>query len=116
MKANMKVKKKEMKVKGIRFSVVIDNKETARAFLYILFNNLHEEPFGFLEDVYVNESLRGQGVGTQLLNQVIDEAKKRECYKIVATSRYNRPEVHKLYKRLGFKKQGIEFRLDFHNC
>ena len=112
MKVNMKAKKKEMKVKGIRFSTEVDGKEVARAFLYILFNNLHEEPFAFLEDVHVNENLRGYGIGTQLLDQVISEAKKRGCYKIVATSRHSRTKVHKLYKHLGFKNQGIEFRLD----
>ena len=109
----MKIEKRTIKVKGIRFSTEVDDKEVARAFLYILYNDLHAEPFGFLEDVYVDESLRGQGIGTQLLNQVINDAKKRGCYKIVATSRHARPEVHRLYKRIGFKDQGIEFRLDF---
>jgi len=113
MKVNMKIKKKEMEVKGIRFSTEVDGKEVARAFLYILFNDLHEEPFGFLEDVHVDKSQRRKGIATQLLNQVINDAKKRGCYKIVATSRHARPEVHRLYKRIGFKDQGIEFRLDF---
>ena len=111
----MKIKKKIIEGKGIRFSTEVDGEEVGRAFLYILFNDLHEEPFGFLEDVYINKSSRGQGIGTKLLNKVINEAKRNECYKIVATSRYSRPKVHKLYDRLGFKKQGIEFRLDFHN-
>ena len=108
----MKIEKRIIKVKGIRFSTEVDDKEVARAFLYILYNDLHAEPFGFLEDVYVDEILRGQGIGTQLLNQVINEAKKIGCYKIVATSRHSRTKVHKLYKRLGFQDQGIEFRLD----
>ena len=109
----MKIKKKVIEGKGIRFSVVINNKEAGKAFLYILFNDLHKKPFGFLEDVYIDENLRGRGIGTQLLNEIIEEAKKNECYKIVATSRHSRPKVHKLYKRLSFKNQGIEFRLDF---
>lgn len=108
----MEIKKKTMKVKGLRFSVIIKNKEVGRASLYILINDLHERPFGFLEDLHVDKSQRRKGIATQLLNQVIGEAKEKRCYKIVATSRYDRPEVHKLYERLGFKKQGIEFRLD----
>lgn len=112
----MKIKKKTIEGKGVKFFIEIDGKEVGRAFLYILHNDLHEEPFGFLEDVYINENLRGQGIGTKLLNEIIEEAKRNECYKIVATSRYSRPKVHKLYERLGFKNQGIEFRLDFHNC
>lgn len=112
----MKIKKKTVEGKGIKFFIEIDGKEVGRAFLYILHNDLHEKPFGFLEDVYINENLRGQGIGTKLLNEIIEEAKRNECYKIVATSRYSRPKVHKLYERLGFENQGIEFRLDFHNC
>jgi GNAT superfamily N-acetyltransferase len=111
----MKIKKKVIEYKGIRFSVKVYGREIGRAFLYILQNNLHKEPFGYLEDVYIDEDLRGKGIGTKLLNEVIEEARNRGCYKIVATSRYFREEVHKLYERLGFKKQGIEFRLDFHN-
>jgi len=108
----MKIKKKKIEEKGIRFSAEINGREIGRAFLYILYNDLHKGPFGFLEDVYINENLRGQGIGTKLLNEVINEAKRNECYKIVATSRHSRPKVHKLYKRLEFKDQGIEFRLD----
>ncbi|MCK4805718.1 MAG: GNAT family N-acetyltransferase [Candidatus Pacebacteria bacterium] len=111
----MKIKKKVIEGKGLRFSVVIDGKEMGRAFLYILYNDLHEEPFGFLEDVYIEENLRGQGVGTQLLDKVMNEAKKKGCYKIIATSRHSRERVHKLYERIGFKNYGIEFRLHFHN-
>jgi len=111
----MKIKKKTIKGKGIKFFIEVDGKEIGRAFLYILHNDLHKKPFGFLEDVYINEKLRGQGIGTQLLDKVINEAKVNECYKIVATSRHSRSKVHKLYKRIGFKNQGIEFRLDFHN-
>jgi len=111
----MEIKKKTIEGKGIRFSIEINAKEVGRAFLYVLHNDLHKKPFGFLEDVFIDENLRGKGIGTQLLNEVIEEAKKSKCYKIVATSRHSRDKVHKLYKRLGFKDQGIEFRLDFHN-
>ena len=109
----MKIKKKVIRCKGIKFFIEIDGKEIGRAFLYILHNDLHKKPFGYLEDVYVNENFRRKGICTKLLNEVIEGAKKRGCYKIVATSRYTRKEVHKLYERLAFKEQGIEFRLDF---
>ena len=78
-----------------------------------MWNSLHEEPFGLLEDVYVDESLRGQKPGTEIVNAVIAEAKVRGCYKLIATSRYTRPRVHELYIRLGFKDHGNEFRMDF---
>ncbi len=109
----MEIRKRTIKVKGIRFYREVDGKEVGRAFLYILINNLHEEPFGYLEDVYVDKNFRKKGICTELLNEVIEEAKKRGCYKMIATSRHSRKNVHKLYERLGFKDQGVEFRLDF---
>lgn len=104
--------KKEIEGKGIRFSQEINGKEIGRAFLYILYNDLHKRPFGFLENVFVDEKCRGKGIGTELVNKVIEEAKKQGCYKIVATSRYSRTKVHKLYQSFGFENWGIEFRLN----
>jgi len=65
-----------------------------------------------LEDVFVDENLRGRGLGMQIINAIIKEAKRNKCYKIVATSRHSRPKVHRLYEKLGFKNHGIEFRMD----
>ena len=106
-----KINQKTVKASGIKFFVEKDGKEVARAFLYLMNNDLKKEPFGLLEDVFVDEQLRGQGIGTQLLDNVIAEAKKIGCYKIVATSRYERESVHKLYERKGFKNFGIEFKM-----
>jgi GNAT superfamily N-acetyltransferase len=74
---------------------------------------LHEEPFGFMEDVFVDENFRSQGLGTKIVEELIKIAKENNCYKLIATSRYARPKVHAMYERLGFKDQGREFRIDF---
>lgn len=109
----MDIKQKKVKAAGLKFFIEQDGEEAARVYLYILKNDLHEEPFGFLEDVFVDEGLRGQGIGTELLKEVIKTAKDNKCYKIVATSRHQRPKVHALYERLGFKDWGKEFRINF---
>jgi len=108
-----KIDKKSVEASGIKFFIEKDGKEVARAFLYIMKNDLKKETFGFLEDLFVDETLRGQGIGTELLNNVITEAKKLGCYKLVATSRYEREGVHKMYEKNGFKKFGIEFKMYF---
>ena len=97
---------------GIRFSIVLEEKEVARAYLYIFGNDLHAEPVGYLEDVFVDENFRGRGFMRQLLEEIFQAARENKCYKIVATSRFSRPEVHAIYERFGFKKHGLEFRLD----
>ena len=83
-----------------------------RARLYLIENNLHEKPYGYLEDVWVDEECRGKGIGTGLLTAVFKKAELIGCHKIVATSRNENESVHKLYERLGFKKYGYEFRMD----
>lgn len=109
----MEIQQKDITARGIKLFVERDGKEVGRAHLYIMTNDLHDHPFGFMEDVFVDESLRGQGVGTELVNKLIEAAKEAGCYKLVATSRHSRPKVHELYERLGFKNHGVEFRIDF---
>ena len=109
----MDIQAQAVKAEGIKFFIIEAEGEIARAYLYLMHNSLHQEPFGLLEDVYVAESYRGHGLGTKLVRQVIQTAKERGCYKLIATSRTSRPKVHKLYQDLGFKERGLEFRIDF---
>lgn len=108
----MELKSQENQSKAIRFSVEDAGQEVGRIFLYLIKNNLHEAPYGLFEDLFVAESHRNQGVGKQLITALIAEAKKQGCYKIVACSRYSRPEIHAWYERLGFVDYGKEFRID----
>jgi len=108
---SLDINKKEVTASGVKFFIEQNGQEIARAFLYIMKNDLHNKPFGFLEDLFVDESLRGQGIGTKLLNMVIAEAKNIGCYKLVATSRHERDLVHKMYEKAGFENFGIEFKM-----
>lgn len=98
---------------GQRFSVTSEEIEVAHAYLYVLKNDLHSEPFGLLEDVFVVDDMRGHGVGSELVMRVITSAKEAGCYKLIATSRSGRKKVHELYSKLGFMDYGKEFRLNF---
>jgi GNAT superfamily N-acetyltransferase len=84
-----------------------------RLFLYILKNDLHKEPFGYLEDLFVEESFRKQGLGSQLVQKAIEEAGEQGCYKLIGTSRLENEKVHGFYELLGLKKYGFEFRINF---
>ncbi len=109
----MEYKKDRIQAEGVRISVSENGKELGRATLFLMTNDLHDTPFGLLEDVYVDETQRGRGIGSELVKKVIEEAKQRKCYKLIATSRYARPKVHDLYIRLGFEDHGKEFRMNF---
>lgn len=108
----MQVKQKELGYKGVKLFIKDEHdKEVARAYLYVLKNDLRDKPFGFMEDVFVSETQRGQGLGTTIVKALIEEAKKRGCYKIVATSRHSKPKVHALYNKIGFENFGVEFKM-----
>lgn len=99
-------------LRAIKFEIRHGKKIVGRAYLYIIKNDLHKKSYGLLEDLFVDETMRGQGFGKVLLCAVIAEAKKRKLYKLVGTSRMERAEVHDFYEKQGFKKYGWEFRMD----
>jgi GNAT superfamily N-acetyltransferase len=109
----MKLRQEGVRAKGRKFTCRQGGRVVGRAFLYILRNELHDRPFGLLEDVFVEPEFRGRGIASTLVQSAVAEARKRGCYKLVATSRHERAKVHDLYFRLGFRSRGIEFRIDF---
>ena len=54
----MKIDRQPRPARGLRFSIHRDGAEVARAYLYLMTNDLHEAPFGLMEDVFVAESER----------------------------------------------------------
>ena len=101
------------RAQGLKFLIQDGRgRELARVRLYILDNDLHRRPFGLIEDLYVAPEHRGQGLAKKLLARALAEARRHRCYKLIANSRTERPEVHGLYRGLGFQDHGIEFRLD----
>lgn len=97
---------------AVKITAEEEGKVLGWAYLYILGNDRHEEPWGFIENVYVEQEYRSQGIGKKLVAEIIEEAKRRGCYKLLGTSRHTKPEVHSFYEKFGFENWGIEFRMD----
>jgi GNAT superfamily N-acetyltransferase len=109
MKLSKAIKKD---VYGVKLTFTLKGKVIGRAFLYILKNDLHKRPFGLLEDVFVDQNFRSRGLGSQLVTAALAEAKKRKCYKVIATSRKTKSELKSYYARFGLRVWGTEFRID----
>jgi len=92
-----------------RLVIFDEEKEVGRLFLYIIVNDSHDKPYGFIEDVWFNESDQGHGLATQLVQQAILKAKELHCRKIVG--RFDREQFQGFYKKFGFKKLGIAFEM-----
>ena len=103
------------KVPSTSFKLVLHDdqgSEIGYAYLFIISNKPNTQ-YGLLENLFVDEKYRAQGLGTQLLQAVIDLAKQEKCYKLICTSRYSNEKVHRLYAKSGFLDWGKEFRLNF---
>jgi GNAT superfamily N-acetyltransferase len=100
---------------AIKITAKEDGREIGRAFLYLIYNDLHEEPYGLMEDVYVEEDKRGGGIGKKLILALIEEAKKRGCYKLIGQSRHGKDGLHAFYEKVGFRDHGKNFRMDLLN-
>lgn len=92
----------EFQIPGIKLlRTDVLGREIARATLYLLRNDIHPgKPYGLLEDVFVMETHRKQGIAQSLVREIISLAQEAGCYKIIATSRLTRPRVHDLYTSL----------------
>ncbi|BCZ47743.1 N-acetyltransferase [Clostridium gelidum] len=59
-------------------------------------------PFLVIEDVIINEDVRGQGVGKKIMTALDEFAKEKNCdYAILVSSDY-RKGAHVFYENLGF--------------
>lgn len=68
----------------------------------------------YLDDVVVDESYRGHGVGSSLLGAVIKHSRKIGASFIEFTSNPDRVAGNKLYQKLGFKKRETNvYRMNF---
>lgn len=107
----MVIKKEDVIINGVKFSMKEEGQEVARCFVYLLSNELHDKSVAYLEDVFVRDGYRGRGFGTQIVEEAIKYAREN-AYKFILGSRFDKKRVHSFYERLGFKKHGIEFRMD----
>ena len=64
-----------------------------------------------IEAVRVGETLRGQGIGGQMLAWAVAEAQRRGCALVQLTSDKRRQDAHRLYGRLGFVASHDGFKL-----
>lgn len=81
--------------------------------LTLIITNMLSGRKGRIEDVIVDEKVRGKGVANRIMQHSIDYAKQEGVEKIDLTSSPSRIAAHKLYEKCGFvKRETSVFRLD----
>jgi GNAT superfamily N-acetyltransferase len=64
-----------------------------------------------VESVRVDESLRGKGIGREMMLWAIERAKERGCISVQLTTNSDRTDAHRFYENLGFKASHIGMKL-----
>lgn len=64
-----------------------------------------------IEAVQTRADMRGQGIGAQMIEFAIAEAKGRGVRLVQLTSNAVRKDAHRFYKRLGFKPSHLGFKM-----
>lgn len=64
-----------------------------------------------VESVRTDESLRGQGIGTALMNHAIELSKRKGCVLIQLSTHNTRTDAQRFYTRLGFTASHVGMKL-----
>jgi len=68
--------------------------------------------FAYLDDVFVLEQHRGQGIGTELMREALNNARKSGCVRVELGTRRDNVHARRLYERLGFQElDGVRYWL-----
>ena len=83
--------------------------------LFIVPNLTHEGlPWAVVENVVIDESIRGAGYGLRLMEHGEAIAREAGCYKLQLTSHSEREEIaHPFYEALGYETNARAFRKSF---
>lgn len=63
-----------------------------------------------IESMHVHPDFRGRGIGGQLLDAVVETAKRAGCYRVQLTSNLQRSDAHRFYRRHGFMASHVGFK------
>ena len=67
---------------------------------------------GHIEDIIVHNMYRSNGIAKQIIQQLIDMANIKKCYKVILDCK---PELCGFYEKIGLKKTGNQMSKYFYN-
>jgi GNAT superfamily N-acetyltransferase len=84
----------------------------ATATVVIVPNLTHDgQPWAQVENVVVDESVRGTGAGRLVMDECVRLAWEAGCYKVQLQSADHREGAHRFYEGMGFRASSLGFRL-----
>jgi GNAT superfamily N-acetyltransferase len=94
--------------------VAVSDTRIVGTFTLLIMDNLGHlgTPSAILEDVAVDPTLHGRGIGKEMMRYAIQLANENGCYKAVLSSNLRRERAHVFYESLDFERHGYSFRID----
>ncbi len=65
-----------------------------------------------VEDVVVDATHRGHGIGSAMMTHAVVVCRSKGCYKMALSSNLKREKAHAFYDSLGFERHGYSFRIN----
>ena len=69
---------------------------------FFITSTFKARPYLYIHDLYVEQSLENKGLGTQLLNALVDYARRENCCKVTLEVRSDNDIAQHVYRKLGF--------------
>lgn len=95
-----------------RYFVAVDNGLIV-GFVSLSFRNSlwQEGLLANIDELVVDDSARGQGIGKSLVEYVTDQARKIGCTRIELDSAFHRTDAHAFYEHLGFEQRAYLYTM-----
>ena len=81
--------------------------------LYPMFSSVSLRRIWILNDLYVEADVRGQRIGERLIERAVRLAKESGAKGIQLETAHTNTSGQKLYERLGFEREDLEYRTYF---
>ena len=106
-----KISSNDGNVKTLILVVVMRGKVVGCGTLLTIYPKLHApDKLCYIDDVVVDKNMRGNGLGTKLIEKLVENAKETKCYKVLL----NCVEDNiKFYEKCCFIQKGIEMSIYF---
>ena len=106
-----------LKLNGLVYFVATENGKIVSTCNIMVIPNLSrgQRSYALIENVITHPDYRRKGYGRLVIEKAINQAKKKNCYKVMllSTSSPDRFAAHKFYEQLGFdgnSKRGFSLR------
>ena len=88
--------------------------KTVGTFTLLIFDNLGHggAPSAIVENVVVYPEYRGQGLGKDMMDFAMQQAREAGCYKLALSTNAKREDAHRFYESLGYKRHGYSYLVE----